>query len=98
MEILYKRRKLEKICTAFDTAVKEYGIDMAEKIHQRIDEITSAPNSDFLIKYKIGNCHHLKGNRKNQYAMDLVQPNRLIFENKNDNIQIALIEEIIDYH
>ena len=43
-------------------------------------------------------CHPLKGNRKNQFAVDLVHPYRLVFEKKGTEIQIANIIEIIDYH
>lgn len=40
----------------------------------------------------------MKGNRKEQYAMDLVHPYRLVFEKEGDEIQIACIIEIVDYH
>ena len=50
------------------------------------------------IQYRIGRCHPLKGNRKNQYAVDLVHPYRLVFEKVEDQIQIVSITEIIDYH
>lgn len=51
-----------------------------------------------MIQYRIGRCHPLKGNRKNQYAVDLVHPYRLIFEKKESEIQIVNITEITDYH
>ena len=71
---------------------------MAKIIHQRIDEITAAESIEEMIKYRIGNCHPLKGNRKNQYAVDLEHPFRLVFKKKESKIQIAHIIEIIDYH
>ena len=40
----------------------------------------------------------LANNRKGQYAMDLVHPYRLVFEKHGDEIQIAHILEIVDYH
>lgn len=71
---------------------------MAEKLHQRIDEISSAYSVEELVQYKIGRCHSLSGKRKGQYAMDLTQPYRLIFT-KEDNFTISVrIEEIVDYH
>ena len=51
-----------------------------------------------MIQFHIGRCHSLKGNRQEQYAVDLVHPYRLVFEKKEDIIQIANILEIIDYH
>ena len=51
-----------------------------------------------MVQYHIGRCHPLKGNRKGQYAMDLVHPYRLIFEQIEDEIKIANVMEIVDYH
>ncbi|MDI9540233.1 MAG: type II toxin-antitoxin system RelE/ParE family toxin [Bacillota bacterium] len=98
MEIEYKNNKIRKICTDASFVQKKHGLPMAEIIHQRIDEITAAESVEEMIKYRIGNCHRLKGNRKNQYAVDLIQPFRLVFKRKEYNIQIAYIIEIIDYH
>ena len=96
--ITYKNNKIKKICTDAKTAERTYGLKMAEKIHQRIDEITAADTIEMMIKFHIGRCHPLTQNRKGQYAMDLVQPYRLIFEKNGDEIQIANILDIIDYH
>lgn len=71
---------------------------MAEVIHRRIDQINAMDTVENLILSRIGRCHRLKGNRKEQYAMDLVQPFRLVFDKKGDKIQVARIIEIIDYH
>lgn len=71
---------------------------MAEKIFTRITQIESMDYIDDLVKYGIGRCHPLSGNRNNQFAMDLVQPFRLIFINVGDTVHIAQIIKIIDYH
>lgn len=98
MQIEYKTKKLEKICTNAREAERRYGREIAEKIHQRIDEIQAAPNIEMLLQFRIGRCHQLKGNRKNQYALDLVHPYRLVFGKKGQEIQIANVIEIVDYH
>lgn len=98
MEITYKTKKIEKICTDAKTAEKTYGRNMAEKIQQRIQEIYSADTVETMVKYHIGRCHPLKHNRKGQYAVDLVHPYRMVFNVIEDEIQIAKILEIIDYH
>lgn len=99
MEIKYKNKKIKKICTDASIAEKEYGQEIACKIQIRIDQISSSPNVELLVQSKMGRCHLLKGNRKNQYAMDLKHPYRLIFTvDKEFEIQIAEIKEIIDYH
>ena len=98
MEITYKTKKIEKICTDAKIAEKTYGRNMAEKIQQRIQEIYSADTVEMMVKYHIGRCHPLKQNRKGQYAVDLVHPYRMVFNVIEDEIQIAKILEIIDYH
>ena len=71
---------------------------MADKIHQRIDELHAADTVEMMIQWHIGRCHPLTQNRKGQYAMDLIHPFRLVFEKKGDEIQIANILEIVDYY
>jgi proteic killer suppression protein len=51
-----------------------------------------------MLQFGIGRCHPLKGNRKSQYAVDLVHPYRLVFEKIGNEIQIANIIEIVNYH
>lgn len=98
MRITYKNKKMEKICNNASAAKKEYGSRMADIIHLRHDQIKAADSIDLMVEYKIGRCHELKGNRANQFAVDLVQPFRMVFEKKGDEIQIAHILEIVDYH
>ena len=76
----------------------KYGRAMAEKIQQRIQELSAADSVETMIRFRIGRCHQLHGNRKSQYALDLVNGWRLIFEKKNGEIKIVTIQEITDYH
>ena len=71
---------------------------MDGKIQQRIDELTAADLVEMMIQYYVGRCHSLTGNRAGQYALDLVQPYRLIFTKIGNEIQIAEVQEIVDYH
>lgn len=98
MRILYKNKKIEKQCTDASESEKKHGTKMAEKIHQRIDEIEAAESVEFLLQFKIGGCHGLKGDRKNQYAMHLIHPHRLVFKKHERDKKVVLIIEIIDYH
>lgn len=98
MEIKYKNASIEKVCTNAYIATKKYGSVMAEKIQLRIDQIKAADNVEDMIRFRIGRCHPLHQNRKEQYAVDLVHPMRLVFEKIGNEIQIANILEIIDYH
>lgn len=98
MDITYKNKRIMKVCTDAKTAEKYYGKDMSNKIHQRIDEIRAVDTVEMMVQFHIGRCHPLVNNRKGQYAVDLVHPYRLIFEKNGDEIQIANILEIVDYH
>lgn len=98
LDITYKNKKIKKICTDARVAERAYGQKMAYKIHQRIGEIMSADTVELMIEFQIGRCHPLTSNRKGQYAVDLVQPYRLVFEKLGDKIQIAHVLEIVDYH
>ena len=98
MDITYKNNKIKKVCTDAKTAERTYGQEMAEKKQQRIQEIESSDSVEMMIRFHIGRCHPLTQNRKGQYAVDLVHPYRLVFEKNGDEIQIANILEIVDYH
>lgn len=98
MQVLYRTKKLEKVCTNLKEAVKQYGDDMAEKIHLRVSQIRSIDNVEDLVKYRVGRCHPLEGNREGEYAMDLVHPYRLVFVKIEEDIQIAKVINIEDYH
>lgn len=98
LQVEYKNNRIRKICTKASDAVREYGIEMAKKIHMRIDEMIAAGSVEEMLQQGIGRCHPLHHNQKNQYAVDLVQPMRLVFEKRNGEIQIVSVIEIIDYH
>ena len=98
MQITYKNKKIQKVCTDAKVSDKTYGNEMSEKIQLRIGEIEAADTVEEMIRFHIGRCHALVNNRKGQYAVDLVHPYRLIFEKKGNEIQIAHIMEIVDYH
>lgn len=97
MIIEYKTKAIEKVCTNAYAATKKFGQKMADKIHQRIDEIDAADSVEEMIQYKVGRCHPLHNNRQNQYAVDLVHPYRLVFEKCRSEIVVNIIE-VVDYH
>ena len=100
MDITYTSKKLEKICENKKVAVKTYGPDMAKKITMRLNEIGASDTVEEMIQYQIGRCHALVGDRQGEYAVDLVQPFRLIFTKDDETKQIKVVKimEITDYH
>lgn len=98
MQITYANGRLEKILTTYGKTKKQYGEQLAIKIHQRLDQISAADTIEILITTGLGKCHALTGSRKGQYAMHLNASWRIIFSVSGETIQIACIEEITDYH
>lgn len=98
LKITYKTKKLERQCTKYKDAVTVYGTNMAVMLMQRITELKAIDSVESLLKYSVGRCHKLQGNRKNEYAMDLVHPYRLVFEKHEDVVQAVKIISVEDYH
>lgn len=98
IEVRYRTRQLRKVCEDASVAERKYGAAAADKIQRRIDQIRAVDSVEELVQFGIGRCHPLQGKRKGQYAMDLTQPYRLIFEKVNEQIVAVEILEIVDYH
>ena len=98
MDIEYKSTKLEKECTDKRKSRTVYGDKIAERIEQRLNQITAADSVETMLKFKIGRCHKLNGNRSDEYALDLVHPHRLILKEVEGKIKVVMITEIVDYH
>ncbi len=99
MRVEYKNKTLMKVCTNASIARKKHGDRMAKLLHQRVDELKAADSVEQMIQFGIGRCHPLCGDRKGQYAVDLVHPHRLAFIKVDGEIKIVSIVEIIDdYH
>lgn len=98
MHIEYRNKQIRKICTDATAARKKYGDQTARRIAQRLGEIGASDTVESMVQHHIGRCHALTGNRQGQYAVDLVHPLRMVFTKDGDKVQVATIEEIVDYH
>lgn len=99
MKVTYGNKHMEKVCTDYGIAKKEYGIQIARKLFERIKQMETAESVEWLIEVGIGRCHPLGYDRENQYAMDLNRMKRVVFEKRDDGlIRIVCIMEIVDYH
>nr|WP_277612546.1 type II toxin-antitoxin system RelE/ParE family toxin [Veillonella intestinalis] len=98
MDVTYRTKKLEKVCTEGKEAKKTYGEEMSAKIFQRIKELKHSDNVETLIKFSVGRCHSLKGQLEGHYAMDLIHPYRLVFRKHEEKLDVVIIISIEDYH
>ena len=81
MEIHYRDKRIERVCTDYNFAVKSYNTAIADCIDICIRALKAADVVEDLISNRIRRCHPLKWNYNDCYAMDLKQPYRLIFQN-----------------
>jgi len=109
MEILFRTKKLAKILNNDRLLSKHYG-HLATKIKIRLDDMAAADNLEVVMSLP-GRHHPLKGDRKGQFACDLIHPYRLVYEPANDplpvdetnaliynKVTIVAIINIEDYH
>jgi len=110
MNITFSNRKLEKLANDYRKCQKEFGLIRARLYTKRLLDLQNAENLED-VRNLPGNYHELVGNRKGQWACDLDQPYRLIFEPHENPVpedvngryiwfEIKGVEiiEIIDYH
>lgn len=110
MDILYSR-EMKKHCRDRGAAVRKWGPEQGKLVIRRIDELKDVSCLADLRRFPALRCHELKGDRKGQIAIDLINPYRLILEPANDPIprkedggldweQITAVRllEVVDYH
>jgi len=110
MNIKFKSNKLKKILTNASNIQKVYGT-MAKKVSQRMDQLYASPNLSVLISYQSANCHLLTGDRSGEWAVNISDNYRLIFEifqdpfpiNSDGSVNTILVTDIriietTDYH
>ena len=110
MQISFRTRRTEKIFNSEKELQKKYGADQAKKIKLRMEVLRSAVNLAEVPEQKPERRHKLKADRKDQFAVDLVHPYRLIFElsdpvpmREDGEIDVSKITKIVvlgveDYH
>lgn len=85
MEVTTADKKIEQYAANRSKAVKALGQRRADKFYERLQDLTDANNLEEL-RHVPGHYHELTGTRKGQWACDLDQPYRLIFEPHEDPI------------
>lgn len=112
MEIVFKTDKLRKLCNSSAELQRKYGSKQAQKIQQRLYELQAATTLADISHLPPPRCHLLTGDRAGQFAVDVTERNRLVFEPANDPVPllpdggidraqitaILIIEIAIDYH
>lgn len=79
MDITFSDKKLEKLANDDRKMLKELGKIRAEKFRLRLYQLRNSKTLED-VRYLPGRYHELTSDRKGQWACDLDQPYRLIFE------------------
>ena len=111
MDISFRTRKLQKVFEKPGELKRSYGVRNESALKARLIVLYKAANLSRVPTIPPERRHQLKGKRKEQFAVDLVHPHRLIFEPdhepvplKNDGgidleqVTAITILEVLDYH
>lgn len=111
MEIRFRVRKREREFNSARELDRRYGDRMARTIMLRMAVLSGANNLGLVPVDKPIRRHQLSGKRKDQFAVDLVPPHRLVFRpdynpiprKPDGGIDLAAITaieiiEVVDYH
>lgn len=111
MDIGFRTRKLEKTFNSAHALQKAYGARMAKAIMNRLAVLNAARTLALVPTTPPDRRHQLRGDRDEQFAVDLIHPHRLVFEPNHqplprkddggiDTEQVTAITiiEVIDYH
>lgn len=79
MDIYFKSKRLQKICSAQKEAIRRLGQKGAEKLMQRMSELKAAETLNDISYFPPARLHELTGNRKGNFSVDLEHPYRLLF-------------------
>ena len=110
MNITFADKKLKKFANNNPVAINKMGAIRAKLYQKRLQDMKDAESFSDLENLP-GKYHQLKGNRKDQWACNLDQPYRLIFQPGEDPIpkdkhgsqilrELKLVEiiDITNYH
>ena len=111
MDIAFRTRKLERTFNALDALRKTYGAKMARTITLRLAVLRTARNLALVPATPPDRRHQLGGDRDGQFAVDLAQPFRLVFEPSHEplprrgdggidteQVTAIMILDVVDYH
>ncbi|MCX5845602.1 MAG: type II toxin-antitoxin system RelE/ParE family toxin [Deltaproteobacteria bacterium] len=86
MDIYFRTKKLQKICSEEKEMQKQLGMKCAEKLKQRMMELKAADALSDISHLPPSRCHELSGKRARQFSVDIEQPYRLLFVPTNNPI------------
>lgn len=111
MDVLFADDESARFFSSHSALQKRYGATGAAKITLRLQQYAAAPTLAHMRDLP-GRCRALLADRSGQFAVDVHQPHRLIFEPANalpadylsedrdewERVDAVRIIEVVDYH
>ena len=107
----FRDRKLQKVFNSAKELRKGYGARMAKAIMIRLAVLKAAQTLNMVPVTPPDRRHQLKGDRDEEFAVDLVHPHRLVFKPNHhpiprtddggidtEKVTAITIIDMIDYH
>ena len=111
MDITFRTSRLARVFNSDRDLRRTYGDRMARRIQIRLAVLRNARTLDLVPTTPPDRRHQLTGDRRGQFAVDLVHPRRIVFVPNHDPVplrddggmdleQITAITilEVVDYH
>ena len=98
MQVEFRTKKLREQYIDSKKAMRAYGEAVGRRYIHRINAIKHANNIDQLGKLPGFNCHRLKGDRKGEWSITLINRVRLIFILEGETLEIARIKEVSKHY
>lgn len=112
MKILYKNKKIEKLCSDKKVAIRELGLKVASKLFQALFILKEAHSLNEIFAIKTFNLHPLNGELKGKYSLYLgkmtgfrlilvllnQEENKKYDENTIEYINVIMIEEVSNHY
>lgn len=111
MQVYFRSKKLQKICESERELVRKYGARQGKRLAVRLSELRAIATLEDASKIPHLNLHQLGGDRREQFALTLIEPQRLILEVAQDPmprledggidrsaVTAVTVVEVVDYH
>lgn len=86
MQIRFANARLRKLCEDEQVMLRKLGDRQARMLMKRLMEFRAAATLSDIGRLPGARCHQMKGDRQGQLTVDLVYPERLVFEPDHDPI------------
>ena len=86
MEIFFRTKQLQKVCSRDKEMLRELGKPGAKKLKQRMAELKAADVLADISHLPPPRLHELTGSEKEQFSVDLQHPYRLLFIAADDPV------------